>query len=95
MRQRRELIEKFNKIHIDVLDSYFTDDVPEGYRTPGLYYMGKTVEMLGREADAVFFAEGWQQCRGCRLERKICEEYDIMILDENFFKPDRISIKRI
>lgn len=83
---RRKLIEKFNKIHIDVADSYFTDDIPKDYQTPGLFYLAKTIDMIGKEVDAVYFVDGWQQCRGCVIERKICELYDILILDDKFFK---------
>lgn len=41
--------------------------------------------MIGK-VDAVLFADGWQQARGCVIERKICEHYNIKILDEDFLK---------
>ena len=34
--------------------------------------------------DAVYFDDGWEKARGCRIERNICNEYDIKILDESF-----------
>lgn len=96
LKTRRELIEKFEKIHIDVVDSYFNEEV-KGYQTPALYYLAKTIDMIGKEVDAVYFVEGWQQCRGCIIERKICEYYDILILDDKFFKlsDNYPQIKRI
>lgn len=95
LKERRKIIDNFNKLHIDVIDSYFTEEV-EGYNNPGLYYLAKTIDLMGKEADAVYFAEGWRFYRGCRIERKICEEYGILILDEEFFNPHSdAQIKRI
>ncbi len=97
LKQRRQIIERFEKIHIDVVESYFDEEV-EGYQTPALFYLAKTIDMIGKDVDAVYFAEGWQQARGCCIERKICEMYDILILDESFFqvnRPNGIQIKRI
>ena len=33
-----------------------------------------------------YFCTGWERAKGCRIERHICEEYGIMILDDSFFK---------
>lgn len=42
--------------------------------------------MIGK-VDAVLFVDGWQQARGCCIEHRVCEYYNIKILDENFLKP--------
>jgi len=34
-------------------------------------------------ADIVCFAEGWEEARGCRIERNVATEYEITIMDEN------------
>ena len=47
------------------------------------------------DVDAVYFVDGWQSARGCRIERKICEEYDIMILDNSFFNKQTITNSEI
>ena len=88
---RLELIEKFAKMHIDVVDSYFTEEAPGDTYYPNVYYLGRTIMQAMCNVDAVYFVDGWQNARGCRIERKICEEYGIKILDENFFKNEFYS----
>lgn len=41
---------------------------------PYSYHMGKDIEGL-LECDAVYFAEGWNDSRGCNLERAAAEIY--------------------
>ena len=81
----KEIKEKFDKLHIDVIDSFINDEGPKDINHKNVYYLGRTIMNFLCEADAVYFDEGWEQARGCRIERKICEEYGIMILDKNFF----------
>lgn len=81
-----QLKEKFAKYHIEVIDSYIEDDVESDINHPGVFYLGKTLMDSLSKVDAVYFVDGWQRARGCRIERKICEEYHIMILDSSFFK---------
>lgn len=71
-------------MHIEVVDSIFEEEV-DGYNSPALYYLARSIDMIGK-VDAVFFAEGWQQAKGCVIERKVCEHYNILILDEAFLK---------
>jgi len=40
----------------------------------GCWYLGKSIEMLA-EADLVFFGKGWEEARGCRIEREVSEKY--------------------
>ena len=90
-RIRLELIEKFNKMHIEVIDSFFTEEAPEGTYYPNVFYLGRTIMQAICNVDAVYFVKGWNNARGCRIERKICEEYGIKILDENFFKNEHVG----
>lgn len=80
----KELKEKFAKLHIDVIDSFLTDEIENSYH-PGVYYLGRTLTQFMHNVDAVYFDDGWEKTRGCRIERNICNEYDIKILDESFF----------
>lgn len=85
-RIQSDLKRKFAKYHIEVVDSYINDDVESDINNPGVFYLGKTfVDFLSR-VDAVYFVDGWQRARGCRIERQVCEAYNIMILDSTFFK---------
>lgn len=51
------------------------------YGTPGSrsfnqYTFCRSIGMLG-QADEVLFYGDWEKSRGCRIERKICDEYEI------------------
>lgn len=85
--ERKELIKKFNKMHIEVVDTYFRDEPEdtEGYNQPALYYLAESIDILGK-VDAIYFVENWRSARGCRVERKVAEEYGIKILDYTFFE---------
>lgn len=59
----------------EVIDTVF--DHFEG-ATP-LKYIAKSIMALA-EADYVYFADGWQKARGCRIERECAWEYDLNII---------------
>lgn len=92
---REGTVKKLETLGIEVVDSIFEEE-PQGYKEPALYYLAKSIDLIGR-VNAVYFMEGWQQARGCIIERKICEYYDIKILDEDFLRPNTYGpqIKRI
>ena len=58
-----------------VLDTLFIN-----HDRPRLAMLGRSVEQMA-EADAVIFAAGWRDARGCRCERIIAAEYGLRILD--------------
>lgn len=87
----KELKKKFAELHIEVIDSFLTNEVKDSYH-PGVYYLGRTLMTFMHKIDAVYFDEGWEQARGCRVERNICNEYNIKILDKTFFEQPSISI---
>lgn len=86
-RIQSELKEKFGKYHIEVVDSFLTEEVEQSNH-PGVFYLGRTLTNFMHNVDAVYFVKGWQSARGCRIEREICKEYGIMILDETFFRQE-------
>lgn len=85
----QKYIDKFDKLHIDVIDSLL-DNVAglEYYNKPGLYYIGKSIDIIGK-VDAVFFANGWEDSPGCIIEREVCKMYNVKILDENFLESNK------
>ena len=82
---QNELKEKFAKYHIEVVDSFLTEEADTNLRNQGVFYLGRTIQKFLSDVDAVYFVNGWEKARGCRIERNICNEYDIKILDESFF----------
>ena len=87
------LKKEFAKLHIEVVDSFITDEI-EGSNYPGVYYLGRTLMKFMHNVDAVYFDDGWFEARGCRIENAVCQEYGIKILTSDFlFKPTKPYIK--
>ena len=62
--------------NIEIIDSFF-EAAP--YNANPLWFLGKSLELLST-ADAVFFTEGWQNARGCKLEHEAAKFYEIEII---------------
>lgn len=80
------LKEEFSKYNIEVVDSFLTEVPDSEIKNPRLFYLGRTIQNFLSDVDAVYFCTGWERAKGCRIERDICEEYNIPILDDSFFK---------
>ena len=89
--ERKGTIEKLNKMHIEVVDTIFNFEVNNINNTP-VFYLAKSIEKMA-DVDAIYFMKNWQMARGCRVERKIAEEYGIKILDTDFLEQEE-KIKR-
>lgn len=88
---RDELIEKFKRMHIEVVESFCSKDAPAGVYNPSVYRLGKTIANWLHSVDAVYFVDGWREARGCRIEHQICKEYGIKCLYSDFFEQDTLS----
>ena len=73
----RELGEK-----VEVIDSFFKDAPTEA--NP-LWYLSKALELLST-ADVAYFAKGWEDARGCRIENTCAIEYGIELIIEDYSK---------
>ena len=82
---KKLIIEKYKSVfnEIEFIDS-FTEGAGKEIQLKGdamgLWYLGQSLCKLA-EADAVFFADGYENFRGCRLERECAREYGIQCLD--------------
>ena len=85
-KERQQIIEKFNKMHIEVIDTLFTEEAPKDCNV-ALYYLGKSIDAM-KDIDALCMCENWSDNRGCRIEREVAKEYGIKILDKSFFSND-------
>lgn len=78
--ERAEIIkrvtEKFGKV--EVIDSFF-ESAPHDARP--LWFLGKLLELLST-ADCAYFAEGWENYRGCKIEHECAVQYGIDIVGE-------------
>ena len=71
----RELGEK-----VEVIESFFQKADAE---THPLWYLGKSLELLST-ADVAYFAKGWEESRGCRIENTCAVEYGIELVIEDY-----------
>ena len=58
---------------VEVIDSFF-EKAPVNAKP--LWFLGKSLELLA-DADVAYFAPGWEDARGCKIEHTCAVEYDI------------------
>ena len=79
---RNKIIEEI-KTYVDddveVIDSFF-ESAPHDAKP--LWFLGKSLQLLSN-ADIAYFAKGWEQYRGCRIEHTCAVEYGLNVLEEN------------
>nr|DAZ10684.1 MAG TPA: deoxyribosyltransferase [Caudoviricetes sp.] len=63
---------------IEVIDSFF-QSAPADAKP--LWFLGKSLELLSG-ADIAYFAKGWQEARGCRIENTCAIEYGITVIED-------------
>ncbi len=60
---------------VEVIDSIFTDVAPDN----PLKALAKSLDAMA-DADAVYFAAGWEDARGCRIEFACADQYGLPII---------------
>ncbi len=65
---------------VEVIDSFFMDAPVDA---KPLWYLAKSLELLST-ADVAFFAKGWEDARGCRIENTCAIEYGIELVIEDY-----------
>lgn len=77
---RKKLIakakERFGE-DIEIIDSFF-ENAPHDAKP--LWFLAKSIEMLST-ADVAYFAKGWEEARGCRIENTCAIEYGITVIE--------------
>ena len=63
---------------VEVIDSFF-QHAPADARP--LWFLGKSLELLST-ADIAYFAKGWEDARGCRIENQCAIEYGIEVIED-------------
>ena len=71
-----ETVKAFVNDEVEVLDSYFDD-----FDGNPLEYLAKSIALLAK-ADVAYFAKGWEDARGCRIEHICAVEYAIDRIEE-------------
>lgn len=66
--------------NVEVIESYFEDYNPKNGCVP-LKYLSKSIELLA-DADVAYFAKGWEDARGCRIENACAIAYGINVIED-------------
>lgn len=74
----KRVIERFGDV--EAIDSFIEESSPSNTNS-GLWYLGKSLELLSI-ADCAYFADGWQNYRGCKIEHECATQYGIDIVGE-------------
>lgn len=62
---------------VEVIDSFFKDAPVEA---KPLWFLGKSLELLST-ADIAYFAPGWSDARGCKIEHECAIAYSIHTIE--------------
>lgn len=65
------------KDEVELIDSFFCGAPADAKPA---WYLGEAIKMLST-ADIVFFAKGWEDARGCKIEHRVALEYGIPIIE--------------
>ena len=63
---------------VEVIDS-FIQDAP--HEVNPLWFLGESLKLLST-ADVAYFAKGWENARGCRIENQCAIEYGINVIED-------------
>lgn len=63
---------------VEVIDSFFRGAPAEA---APLWYLAKSLELLAT-ADVAYFAKGWENARGCKIENLCAIEYGIDVIED-------------
>ena len=61
-----------------IVDSFFRQSP---HHANPLWFLAKSLELLST-ADAAYFADHWDEHRGCKIEHDACKYYNIKILHD-------------
>lgn len=78
---REDIVNDFKEVYkekVVILDSFFKN-APHDAKP--VWFLGKSLEIMS-EADVVYFAKGWENARGCRIEHTVAKEYGFKIMEE-------------
>ncbi len=62
---------------VEVIDSFFENAPAEA---KPLWYLGESLKLLST-ADVAYFATGWENARGCKIEHTCAQQYGINIIE--------------
>ncbi|NLJ95642.1 MAG: DUF4406 domain-containing protein [Clostridiales bacterium] len=80
LQERQKAIDTAKEIlgeDVEAIETFYTDFGPDA---KPLEYLGRSIMDLAK-ADIVYFAPGWRDARGCKIEHMCAVEYGIDRID--------------
>ena len=85
---RNRFFEFACKEKFDVVNTFFTGgfNSPSSMKSRGIiqipvYFLAKSLEYMS-ECSTVYFAKGWENARGCKIEHEVALQYGLEIIYE-------------
>lgn len=79
IKDRELIVKKLEEKGYKVINNIFSKKIKGKYVNESLYYLAKSIEKMGK-AHAIYFMNGWESSRGCKIEHKVAKEYGLEIL---------------
>lgn len=85
---RNRFLQFAEKENLEVINTLFTDEwyskdkmVERGVVQIPLCFLAKSLENMSL-CNKVYFAKGWENARGCRIEHQVAKDYGVEIIYE-------------
>ena len=79
MLENKKLVEEILGENLYLIDSVFDANLGRSINIP-VWYLGDSLKKLA-QADIVFFADGWKDARGCKIEHEVAVQYSIPMIE--------------
>lgn len=79
--ERKRVVEELENHSYEVIDTIISEEPPKDC-DQAIFYLAKSIEYIGK-VDCVYFMEGWEKARGCKVEHQIAVEYGKKVMYEN------------
>lgn len=86
---REKAVKAMESMGYEVVNTFFCDEFSkqehlkdEGVVCTPVYFLAKAIAGMSM-CHAVYFCEGWQHFRGCKIEHEVAEKYGLTIIYES------------
>lgn len=79
--ERKRVVEELENKSYEVIDTIISGEPPKDSDI-AIFYLSKSIEYLSK-VDCVYFMEGWEKARGCKIEHQVAVEYGKKVMYEN------------
>ena len=82
LQEREKIINKLIKEGFEVIESYYSEfNLSNDIKNKHIYFLGKSIIDMSK-CDYAYFADGWEDAKGCVIEHEVALKYGLTILLE-------------